>query len=375
MIGSINYSSVAKGDFKASPTLPAGEITQKVNVSDSKSVEIFHTDVGTLNPIYDTLEGSRNSDEKNHVYEYINKFKICEIATTKVGRYPPLITSNAWGNWRGNFVNPNVYLFAEEKNFQFSYKHKYGNAWEAMNKGAIGMVRGALEAARSLDALAGGNAGSIPNAGRFMPQYSKAPVWESVDPIALPSSLKFNFNFGQAGIFSGEHEVVRPIIQLATLFAPVHDGEFYYRGPVPTAPHFYANLFAQLGSKLKGAKENMAAARNDGDSENDRSALSGAVKALTAVEKELLKLMNDTIESTLGIGHDDKEKGFSTALCLRMGRMTFGPAIVWDVNWSFDFTQVDEFGYPYKGSITFGGLESVVIPDAGQVRSQFQNIN
>jgi hypothetical protein len=50
-----------------------------------------------------------------------------------------------------------------------------------------------------------------------------------------------------------------------------------------------------------------------------------------------------------------------------MGRMVLGPYIVKDVNWDFDFTHTDEYGFPFKGSLTFGGLESCIMPDPNQI--------
>jgi len=36
--------------------------------------------------------------------------------------------------------------------------------------------------------------------------------------------------------------------------------------------------------------------------------------------------------------------------------------------WPFAFTQVDEFGFPYKGSLSFNGLESIIMPNLEQLR-------
>jgi len=46
---------------------------------------------------------------------------------------------------------------------------------------------------------------------------------------------------------------------------------------------------------------------------------------------------------------------------VRMGRMVWGPVLVKTVFWDFDFTHTDQYGFPYKGSLTYGGLESIVI--------------
>ena len=48
----------------------------------------------------------------------------------------------------------------------------------------------------------------------------------------------------------------------------------------------------------------------------------------------------------------------SKSIILRIGRYQLPPCFPSSVSWSFDFTQVDEYGFPRGGSITFEGLQS-----------------
>jgi len=74
------------------------------------------------------------------------------------------------------------------------------------------------EMMRTTAALAGGN---VAFGGKFVSRFKEAPTWLSTLPLEFANSLKFNFSFGQAGLFNAHEEVVKPITQLACLFLPV----------------------------------------------------------------------------------------------------------------------------------------------------------
>jgi hypothetical protein len=220
--------------------------------------------------------------------------------------------------------------------------------------------------------LAGGNASKGlaamgTSGGRFMSKYKEAPAWSGTKPLALTSSLTFQFRFGQAGIFSGEHEVVRPILALALPWAPYSAGENtpnYMKGPAPTAPTFLANLFKngaglinEVFAGIQKSKEASGKAEDtNGDGkvslpENLAQGLGDAVSALTAVEDSIMSHMNKVIEETLN--------SESTFLNVRIGRMVLPPLIVKDISWQFDMTHTDEYGFPTAGAITLGSLEAI----------------
>ena len=52
-----------------------------------------------------------------------------------------------------------------------------------------------------------------------------------------------------------------------------------------------------------------------------------------------------------------------TGALFRIGAGIFGPVYVSDVTWEFDYSQQDEYGMPYKGKITLGGIKPIIIED------------
>jgi hypothetical protein len=337
------------------------------NITKAADFKLYRTDettrkefpkaVGVENPVYGTFEtsdGYDNQSLRDHVYQYINKYKVCEIAYGSAGdilAYSPADTR--WGNWRtknpGDIkVFPNVFLFPDEKTFQFSYSNTYGEAWEAVDPGGvISKISQAAEAARSFQALTGKVSENV--AGKLMSRYKRAPSWTGTDPIKLGTNLKFTFQFGQAGVFSGEHEVVRPILALASLWVPIKTGDHYYRGTLPTPPYF------QMTALKTFSKEGMS-----GIGSAVSSGEGGVISTITSIEQTLIGIQENSIKIAL-------ETSGSRAIFIRMGRMVMGPYIVKEVNWDFDFSQTDDYGFPFKGSINIGGLESSIMPDPGQI--------
>jgi len=329
-------------------------ITRKDTLPD---INYFREGVSQVNPVFDSFRGN-DDDETNHVYEFVNRFKVCDIAITSAGSLsPPSVTSDLWGKWRGDIVNKNILLFPDEKSFQFGYSNDFGSAWQKLSSsGPLSKMSQLAEALRSFGTIAGWNTTGY-TSGKFMSRYYKAPTWTGTQPIKLSSSLKFTFRFGQAGIFSGEHEVVRPIVALAGLFVPVANGN-HFSGMLPTPPAFLANMLSSMtnrGNIRYIASRVTDALRGEGNN---------FITAVTQLEQQLMNMQERAIRNTYAQG--------SRALNIRMGKMTFGPVVVGNVDWSFDFNHVDEYGFPFQGTLTFGGLESIIIPTVGQINQLFK---
>ena len=375
----------------------AGKITDAVYTSDSDATRILPSDSGVAmtNPVWETYGQSKYTDERNHAYQYINKYKVVEIALVNASRkFPPDLTSNEWGNWRETNagatqpikVDKSVLLLKQgqgeggDQKFKFRYTNEYGDKiFDTFSGGFAQNLKGGFELLRNIadkfkdkkvDAAseAGEDDGSsMSTGGKFMSLYHKTPSWEGITPLSFEDTMAFDFNFGQAGIFSAEHEVVRPILALALIFLPYSpEGDNYFLGPLPTAPHFYSNYLLTFGQQ-----EDTTEKREDfGRSflqETKRAEAFMLAKQVTAVEKSL--------EGPLHKGNTKSSDGFSTAICFKIGRMTIGPFIASTIDWTFDYKQVDEFGFPYKGSITFGGLKSNIIPTEKFVGSFFQGLD
>ena len=61
--------------------------------------------------------------------------------------------------------------------------------------------------------------------------------------------------------------------------------------------------------------------------------------------------------------------GITTVLFYRIGQYIAGPFQIKSVNYDFDYSMVDEAGYPYKGTISLG-LENIYKPDAKDIVAQ-----
>jgi hypothetical protein len=360
-------------------------------------------------------ESSSQQGYKAHSFEHINPYKVCEVAITNFNNGFSLgNTSPSWGNWRDENVQvyDQVFLWPREKTWTTSYENKYESAYAKLEQnGMFSKVSQITESIRSLavvfNTITTENEVPLPSGGRFMSKYKYAPAWSGTTPIQLPSSLTFDFRFGQAGIFSAEHEVMRPIIALILPFVPKRDkGKYnYFKGPTPTAPTFMYNFwkyvaqdftkystamfeggsmndnlkptdpkavdpdapispgaptdYSDQGMKAWSEKnrqynEEMKRYKETKEAEK-KSDATGAVKmidTLTNLENEILNSINNAVKDTLS--SED-----STFLNVRIGNMVFPPLVVHTVSWTFDMTNTDEFGYPTAGSVSFTGLEGI----------------
>ena len=339
------------------------------------------SNIGIENPI------GYNAQDFAHAYESINRFKVVELMRTVPSeQWPADPTNDSWGHWRtmdfglGN-IHENVLLYPEDKVFNFAYTNNYGKAWEALSGGAIGKVMQLGEMLRVASAMAGN---VMPMGGKFVSKFKEAPTWLSTLPLEFANSLKFNFQFGQAGIFSAEHEVVRPILQLAALFLPIQAAATgplsrYFIGPVPTPPQYVANFMSEffkrdMVANIKEGFTDLENMRNEAnaaagvETNTGQNILGGLAGGLTALEDALLNAKDTAIQNTLA-KHGPGDNPHGGALGIRIGRMTFGPFLIKNVTWNFDFTQTDKFGFPYKGSLTYSGLESIIMPTTSSLRS------
>jgi len=352
-------------------------------------------------------------DRSQHAQPFVNKYKVCDLYYTTGGlggskgpgdsRDP---SQWSWGNWRtqsGIPVSDQVYLWMENPQLAFSYTHDYTPAYEAvMEKSLLGKLKGLGEGLRvggaavngvinafsssaatpSVDLTSGevlnqpndrsflntvsgaiakglrGAAdglkegyGETPFGGRFMSTYSKIPAWNNTSPMSIPS-LKFTFQFGQFGFWSGEHEVVRPVIALASLFTVDSVPGFpnYMIGPAPTVPLYLVQLGVKLAEKAANIVDNMTSGSPSSQTTTGsgrtawlKTVTSSAGNGIAKLEQGIYSVVEDTVTSIPGVRQ----------LWCRIGRMTFGPMIAKTVSWAFDFNQTDEYGFPTKGSIEF----------------------
>jgi hypothetical protein len=325
------------------------------------------------NPAISNIDNEPGLPE-SEAMPYINPYKVCELlfsgpmkAATYNG-HSLSETNPGWGSWRvsngaGIAVHPRVLLFLDTPKLGYSFNHTFEKAWEGLKeKSMLKKVEGALEIARL---VAGSRAG--PSGGRFMSAFANVPAWKSTTGIKFDGEIKFNFKFGQAGLFSGEHEVVRPIIAIVSQFGLGVAGA-YVTGPAPTMESYFVKMMESMASggfqsilnavSAAGADILNAAIGKD----KSTGAATTLIKAATSVQA--------TVYNAINAGIAAGAAGVRT-FRIRIGRAVVGPFYPQNISWSFDFSQTDEFGFPYAGSVSISGLEMLSFPTSGQFISTF----
>lgn len=373
---------------------------------------------------------------QDHMYAKVNQFKEIDLYMCKfdgTSKYP----------WRSSTglnttyaVSDKVRLFTDDLVFSFGYQNSYNQAFDGLKGalgGALGMIGAGnvkglaeglgqgLEFARSLSSLRlgadkGGNDKlNSMYGGKFGSKYEQSPYWEKTTPITFSKTMKFNFAFGQAGLYSGLEEVVKPISKLASLFAPVWDdrggGIGYLKGLWPTMPFMLAkmlqsltssstgsdalnalgeagaasmgalvdaagNIIESAGQQIWGSASGQAAASDELKS-NAISGFNKIVEKATVAEEKLLQTFNSAILSSYGVQGETpwnvNEKGLAQgrAFMIKVGKFWFGPYIIKNCDWTLDFTQTDEYGFPYKGTLQLSQIELVETTTTEKVASHF----
>lgn len=360
---------------------------KNIYISDPAFENYYINHLSVPNPVVDAMDSSIDG-EGVHAQESINFFRTIDIKITHEASAATGWNAQKekdWGNWRtdnGVKVDSRVMLYIEDMSkIGLTYTQNFGYAWdEVAGSGALGKVADmAKKLQNSAAMLQAANNGSMQvDASTPMGRFQKVPYIKSVEPFKVnPSSLTFTFNFGQAGIFSGEQEVVRPIIALARIFIPYQiqgdgkDAGDWLNLGAPTQAQVYANIAqamkgflqqegGQLGSYLKETASAISADFNISDPlKSLTTSASNAVAGASNLATNFLKGMYRRIDQGLS-----KAMSSGRSIILRVGRYQLPPCFPSDISWDFDFTHVDEYGFPCKGSITFGGLQS---PKCGEL--------
>lgn len=393
MLGSPNLVSTAWRSQSGDKNEPLSDYQgyKNIYISDPKFENYYINHVSVPNPVVDTMD-SAIAGEGIHAQESINYFRTIDImVTSSANAYTSWYANKTtgWGNWRarsGVKVDDRVTLYMDDiSKIGMTYSQNFGYAWdEIAGSGAIGKVADMAKKIQNNAAMlaAAGNSSMNVDTSTPMGKYQKVPYIKSVEPFKIePSSLTFNFNFGQAGIFSGEQEVVRPILALASIFLPYQtpykdddSGGDWLNLAAPTQAQVYANIARIMNS--------------DNFFISQKNALANNLKAMGAELKENFNI-SDPLGSTkdtlatgaatasnlatqfikglykrIDLGLKDSMDKNSTSIILRIGRYQLPPCFPSSVSWNFDFTQVDEYGFPRGGTITFEGLQS---PKCGEL--------
>lgn len=333
-----------------------------VYINDKNFLKFYKKNILTENPVADAL-----GDEGGHVQRYINSYNMVDIAFSSSadgGKINWKPSSKDFGNWRkkekNGYINVNehVILRPEDMQIKMSSTQEFESFYDkVMGNQAVQLVDKVAQNARMFNAFRGGG-DALDSV--YISAYKKVPVLKDISTFTLPSSLKFNFQFGQSGLFSAEEEVVKPILAIAALYMPNRIDVNSVKGSAPSTEYALSVGVRQIAKYLTGsdieslsANENVSDAWKGGDGFVD-----SAASALTALQNKIHSAVNSAAQTVLNSG---------TYKCViyRIGRLQLPPLIVKDVSIDFDFSSVDEYGFPYKGSISLDGLETTVSANSG----------
>lgn len=390
MLGSPNLVSTSWRSQSGDKNDPLSDYQgyKNIYISDPKFENYYINHVSVPNPVVDTMD-SAIAGEGTHAQESVNYFRTIDIKIVQdAGAYTSWYANKTkgWGNWRSNSikVDDRVTLYIDDlSKIGMTYSQNFGYAWdEIAGSGAIGKVADMAKKIQNNAAmLAAANGSSMDvDSSTPMGKYQKVPYIKSVEPFKIePSSLTFNFNFGQAGIFSGEQEVVRPILALARIFLPYQSpykkdgtGGDWLNLAAPTQAQVYANIASVMGGFISEQGKNLtdklsemgSTLKEDFDIshpvDSSKKALGDGAAAASNIATTFIKGLYKRIDQGLKTSMEKNSK----SIILRIGRYQLPPCFPSSVSWNFDFTQVDEYGFPRGGTITFEGLQS---PKCGEL--------
>lgn len=278
-----------------------------------------------------------------------------------------LLSASSFGNWRKKAINgfsdisERIFLNTDKRpEASYSIQYNTDSVKNAVLKNklasTVSKVSDAVNTfAATGGALVGGADGkAIMEAtitGERASLYKDFPLIkpsESTTTASIGSSVKFDFKFGQAGIFSGEEEVVKPILALVGPWALKTGNYHSISGPFPTFSQ--ASRVALLRTvDIIGGNDSLL--KQDTKSmEGNGNIISNAVTKFNEITDKLYALIDEVAETCFST---------CTTMTFIVGGLVVGPFFPKKIDWSFDFDNVDEFGYPCAGSITFGDLTPV----------------
>lgn len=311
---------------------------------------------------------------KNSNMDIINRARYCDIAigqgaddisrvVAKTGN-TYLLSASAFGNWRKKDINcfgdisQRIMLEMDERpkpNYSITYDTTTAQDSVLKNK-LTDMVSKASDMVNTVAATVGALSGNRELAeaavtGERASLYKDFPVIKlsSVKTNSSPGDITFKFRFGQAGIFSGEEEVVKPILALIGPWA-LKTGDYHsVMGPFPTESQISRKAILKtldvIGNDASLLKQDASALKED-----DSDAVTKMLKSFNGMTDKIYRLVDEVAEEC-----------FSTATTITfiVGGLVMGPYFPKNIKWDFNFDNVDEYGYPCEGSFTFGDLTPI----------------
>ncbi len=277
-----------------------------------------------------------------------------------------LVTSSIGCSWREKSrwikIGENIKLYSDDVKVRAGYDYNFGKISDITKSGIFKILQnastGIFQAVAAYDEIT--NKGEI-NENTFKYQdrvnvYKEVPYFEDIS-TSMIDSISFSFNWGQYGLYNCELEVVKPIIALMSCFGSNIDGKGFIEPPFANkyqvVTNAYKAIFEKVDESAIGKEKklnNLMKATLTGNQNIANVADSSDASVISSLTKSLSNLYSDIAGSTP-----------VTAALFRVGFGIFGPVFVSDVNYEFDFSQQDEYGMPYKGKITLGGIKPVFV--------------
>lgn len=288
----------------------------------------------------DTIEATNLDRYKGWRQKQYNR--VVEVSE-QVGFFPDKVS-----------IKPSVKLTRDEQT-----KDILGTYLEAKNKFWDKALTGALLASGAISPQSAGDKSSS------IRMYTQYKGFKEVGQLFENVNFEIPFSFGQFGLFNAYQEVVSPMMAITGLFAPypngaLSDGVSLFHTPYPNSNYLMAkqalSIFGTPGrdQQVKSSSKDGAKADAPDGKDNDiqQPPNPGALNQfLTAVEQHLLQGVIKSISVDNGL-----TEGKWKYATFRYGNFKIGPCEVKSVESKFDFKQVDEFGFPYKGVLTISAI-------------------
>lgn len=173
----------------------------------------------------------------------------------------------------------------------------------------------------------------------------QAKTFQDVKALTVgPTDFEFKFNFGNAGLYNSFEEVVKPIVALMLFFGIDSKGSISsstasIEPPYPTKAQYFAN-------QVKGILSVGVDTIKNGISADSATGL------LDRVNAKVQAALNSAARSTaLSSAYNN--------LYFTWGRFVIGPLVYENYSYSFDMSNLDEWGWPTSGKFKLSNLSSM----------------
>lgn len=209
-------------------------------------------------------------------------------------------------------------------------------------------------------------------------KYESILTLESIEEGEV-DSFTLDFFFGWKNLYDCKAEVADQILNLVKGwgYIPEKPGSNLYGGPIPSTAEFAMAFGKAITSEFSGEDAGAYSdligdvsadvAPDDTNSKNKKSnesvgssgpvQVTGLASNIDAVMQKAITKIDSLYSKSMDISNRYK------VWRLQIGKFQSMPFIPQDIHYDFDFTQVDQDGYPFKGSITFSNCK-VVVPNS-----------